>query len=379
MSEYKHDLPYGILDVANLLGVNIRRKQFNGVYVDCLFCEDTRGKLFLNTILDSFHCNYCDARGGILRMYARRRNITRYEARCEIEERLHLQTRFTDYDYTANERKKAQQHTNSTLALDTDVHDTFTQLLGMLTLSDYHRRKLYERGLNDSQIDALGYRTVPRLSDCAVITNKLLALGLTVEGVPGFYQKKDGGWTLNVGNWSAGFLVPYRKLDGYIGGFQIRLDTPLKNKDDPPKKDGAKYIWLSSASKHMGVSSGSPVHFIGNPNASTVYVTEGALKSDIAHCLSGKTFVATAGANNVGKLDALFATLAGNGVKQIIEAEDMDKLTNKHVARGAAMIRAMANANGLESRSLTWNNYKGIDDWLLAQRNKRIMAAASAA
>ena len=41
------------------------------------------------------------------------------------------------------------------------------------------------------------------------------------------------------------------------------LDVPIWDKNDPPDKAGAKYIWLSSSSKEMGTTSGSPVHFVG--------------------------------------------------------------------------------------------------------------------
>ncbi len=100
----------------------------------------------------------------------------------------------------------------------------------------------------------------------------------------GFYKK------------TAGILIPAIGFDGMLQGFQIKLDIPLKNKDDPPEKPGAKYIWFSSSSKKGGTGSGSPVHLAGNPSARVVYVIEGLLKADISHCLTGRTFAAIAGA-----------------------------------------------------------------------------------
>lgn len=149
------------------------------------------------------------------------------------------------------------------------------------------------------------------------------------------------------------------------------LDIPLKQKDDPPDKAGAKYIWFSSSSKNMGVTSGSPVHFIGDPSARVVYVIEGLLKADISHCLTNRTFVAIAGANNTSQLDTLFALLAQNGTEEIIEAHDMDKYSNQMTSNGASKIYLMARKNGMACRRLTWNpNYKGFDDWQLALREK---------
>ncbi len=84
----------------------------------------------------------------------------------------------------------------------------------------------------------------------------------------------------------------------------------------------------------MGTSSESPIHFVGDPCSRVVYVTEG-LKADICHALMNRTFAATAGANNVSKLDALFAFLKKNGTEEIIEAQDMDKYRNVHVEKGS--------------------------------------------
>lgn len=96
------------------------------------------------------------------------------------------------------------------------------------------------------------------------------------------------------------------------------------------------------------------------------------MKADVAHFLMDRSFAATAGANNVNKLDMLFALLAANGTEVIIEAEDMDKYHNAAVSKGASKIYLMARSHGLECRRLTWDpNYKGIDDWQLAMRQKK--------
>ena len=78
--------------------------------------------------------------------------------------------------------------------------------------------------------------------------------GCTVEGVPGFYQEKDGGWSVHFYPKSSGFMVPVRNLEGLIVGIQIRQDHP---------RDGRKYMWLSSTNYPMGTSSGSPTHLVG--------------------------------------------------------------------------------------------------------------------
>ena len=152
---------------------------------------------------------------------------------------------------------------------------------------------------------------------------------------------------------TAGILIPAIGFDGMLQGFQIKMDIPLKKKDDPPEKPGAKYIWFSSSSKKGGTGSGSPVHLAGNPSARVVYVIEGLLKADISHCLTGRTFAAIAGANNTSPLDAMFALLAQSGTEEIIEAHDMDKYNNKMTMAGASKIYLMAQKHGMNCRRLT--------------------------
>lgn len=243
----------------------------------------------------------------------------------------------------------------------------------MLPLQPAHRNHLHspKRGLSDEQIDRIGFKSTPPPFLCRSITERLMKQGCKVEGVPGFYLDDSGRWTMNFYRKNAGILIPAVGYDGMIHGLQILLDIPLKQKDDPPDKAGAKYIWFSSSSKNMGVTSGSPVHFIGDPSARVVYVIEGLLKADISHCLTNRTFVAIAGANNTSQLDTLFALLAQNGTEEIIEAHDMDKYSNQMTSNGASKIYLMARKNGMACRRLTWNpNYKGFDDWQLALREK---------
>ena len=175
---------------------------------------------------------------------------------------------------------------------------------------------------------------------------RLRRQGCTLQGVPGFYQDDAGRWTINFGSRTAGILLPAVGMDGLICGMQIRLDTPLHRRDDPPGKSGAKYIWLSSVGKPHGVTSGSPLHFVGEPFAKTVYVTEGLLKADIAHCLTGRSFVAVAGVNSLNGLESALRCMAQNGTKLVVEAYDMDKSENEYVAYAQTFNKAEKSGKG---------------------------------
>ena len=364
------EFPFNIMDVAELLHLHIRRRQADSVYADCPICGDKRGKMNINFAKNLWRCNYCNEGGGMLSLYGKVYGISNSEAYREICDTL--QNGLTAPEYTAKVLPEQAAIEQSALASPQEIHQTFSMLLELLTLTPQHRKHLHEvRGLTDEQIERLGYKSTPPFYLCRSLAQKLRSRGCKVEGVPGFYVGKDDKWTVNFNSITAGIIIPARGIDGMIRGAQIRLDTPIRDQESDPDKSGTKYLWLSSSSKKRGVSSGSPVHFVGDPFARVVYVTEGLLKADVPHYLMDRSFAATAGANNVNKLDMLFALLAANGTEVIIEAEDMDKYHNAAVSKGASKIYLMARSHGLECRRLTWDpNYKGIDDWQLALRRK---------
>ena len=362
------DFPFDIMDVASLLRLNIRRRGPEGVYVDCPICGDKRGKAYLNTAKNVWRCNYCSKGGGMLALYGMVNGLSNSEAYREICD--DLMTGDAPRGEFRHAAEAVPRITQSERASRQDIHKTMTALLSMLTLTQAHREHLRAvRGLSDEQIDWFGFKSTPNQSLCRYLAYQLIQNGCVVQGVPGFFQDEKNRWTIRFYNRTAGIMIPIYGIDGLLSGIQTRLDHPIKDKDDPPEKCGVKYLSLSSTGKKMGASCGSMVHFVGNPRSRVVYVTEGALKADIAYALTGRSFLATIGANNVSQLEPIFAFLRKNGTEEIIEAEDMDKYRNSAVNSGASKVYAMARRNGLACRRLTWNpRYKGIDEWQLALR-----------
>lgn len=276
---------YGILDVVQVLHLRKRR----GNYYDCPFCGETHGKLNINVEKNVFRCNRCDASGGMLKLYADLHNVTLSEANQQIREALGKGEYRTDYiKATPVQEEKA----TAELAPIEEIHRTYQRMLSMLTLNRKHQEDLQRRGLKPEQIEAQRYRSVP-LFGMKKLVKRLAEEGYMVKGVPGFYRDTDGNWTINFKAENSGILIPIVSLDGFIQGFQIRVDHVTDTK---------KYIWLSSVNYDQGVSSGSPVHVIGDLAAERVYLTEGALKGTIAHYLSGATFVCVAGVNQYRNL-----------------------------------------------------------------------------
>lgn len=362
------DFPFNIEQVVGLLPMKIRRPVSNGVYTDCPFCGDARGKLKVNYENNTWRCNYCGEKGGMLSLYSRLNgNLSNSQAYWRICDELLIQAD-NDKTYDCPLTDKIKQCAPSVSRAETPIiHKTLSALLKLLTLSEEHREHLKNiRCLTDDQINKIGFKSTPPFYKCDKIARTLLNSGYTLEGVPGFY-KRNGIWTVMFCSYTKGVLIPVRTIDGLIQGLQIRLDVPLKNDDSD--KFGAKYIWHSSGSKPYGTSPGGPVQFLGNKSAERVYITEGYLKSYIAHCLSGETFAAMLSANSTAALNELFSTLANNGTKTIVEVLDTDKYKNKNVAAGAIKVRELAMEYGMNYETPVWNpNFNGIDDFLIAQK-----------
>jgi len=368
-----------------MLRLRIRRRQRDSVYADCPICGDKRGKMNINLVKNVFRCNYCGESGGMIALRAKTSGTSNAEAYHDILKALGTnragdsdayiaRTNLSRQSFMLRETWTRSAIPNAEPASEIDIHGTLTAMLDLLVLSRAHRAQLQERGLSDACIERFGYKSTPRPDLCLSLTNELIKQGRVVRGVPGFYIRGDGKWTVRFNPMTAGVLIPIRGYNGLMKGAQIRLDSPIKDKNEKKGK-GTKYLWHSSSGKHMGVTSGSPAHFVGDRVARTVYVTEGGLKADVAYCLTSRTFVAVAGASNTGQLGVIFSMLAKNGVRLIIEALDMDKRDNAMVEKGAARILELARESGMEARRLTWDpTYKGIDDWQLAIKRSNAIA-----
>ena len=159
------EFPFGIMDVAELLHLHIRRRQADSVYADCPICGDKRGKMNINFAKNLWRCNYCNEGGGMLSLYGKAYGISNSEAYREICDTL--QNGLTAPEYTAKELPKKAAVEQSALASPQEIHQTFSLLLELLTLSPQHRKHLQAvRGLTDEQVDGWGTK-VPHPSTCA--------------------------------------------------------------------------------------------------------------------------------------------------------------------------------------------------------------------
>lgn len=356
MKEY----PFTILDIAELLQLKIRRKQPTNMDVDCPFCGHKKGKMNINLSKNVFRCNYCGESGGMIELYGKVFQISNAQAYSEICELLRTGQEAGELPVVQKKLYLPDIEQLPRADLETR-HQTYSMLLSQLILTKDHQENLMKRGLSAEQIMRYGYKSTPVFGFDKIVSS-IMAKECVLDGVPGFYTKKDNTYGIHFNKYSSGILIPVMSMDGRIEGFQIRLDHP---------KDDKKYIWFSSSNQFRGTSVGGPVHFIGDPADKTVYVTEGALKANIAHSFSGKTFVAVAGVSHYKALEPLFRQLKHNGTTEIVEAYDMDKYTNPHVERACMEMIKIANSFGFQVHRLRWNEkFKGVDDWLSGKTKK---------
>lgn len=353
------DFPFDIYQVADILGLQQRHCHSLSSDYDCPFC-DGKGKLNLNVQLNVYRCNRCGLNGGMIDLFCRCNNISdRKAAYRMIEQRCN--NGFSDL-----QRKVRQIETKSIKEAEKAdierIDRCYNLMLDELSLEKKHRDNLLSRGLSLEEIQRLKIKSVPK-TGYKYLVNQLISKDCNVIGVAGFYTDNNGETTINLHPSMGGFFVPVRNEKGQIQGMQIRLDEP---------KDKRKYMWLSSSGRNGGCTSGSPVQISGNIfQSEAIYVTEGALKCQIAHYLSDKPFIAVAGVNQYKTLETVFEALRAKGnCKIIVDAFDMDDTTNPYVAQGHQKLIDMAKRYGFTPYRLKWQNYKGIDDFLCAKKRK---------
>lgn len=356
--------PFDVLDMVHILKLTIRRDSGFATDVDCPFCNK-RGKLHLDKTKQVFRCNYCGHSGNLITLYAELCGMSNKEAYWEICRLLHCEENKLRNLKKAKDIKD-KKHLAKMQIADLEIrHKTYQHMLEILTLTERNKWELQQRGLSENAIVYHEYRSTPTRNRKQIV-DILLQRGCILKGVPGFYVTRNGEWSINMSSKLSGVLIPIRNAERKIQGLQIRLNQVLAN--------GTKYIWLSSVNYEQGVSPCSPIHIAGCFPTETIYITEGALKAEIAHELTGKTFIAVAGVNQYRSLSNILLVLKELGVKWIVEAYDMDKFNNVHVMYGCIVLSILAQKMGFLTKNLYWNlKYKGIDDVNKALKDKEIL------
>lgn len=342
-----------IVDAARRCGLVINSRTLGRTEVEagCPFCGDNGpGKyhLSLNTERDVYRCNLCGAHGNSLTLYAGMKHVTNREAYEDLTGGSKTYLLPSRPEPRNPEREPAELSERGAV---------YAEMLSYLTLSDHHRANLRERGLSDERIEENSYRSMPECEADRRLLARLVRADHDLLGIPGFYTRY-GEWTLAGPN---GFLIPVRNKQGVIQGLKIRLDT-----SEEPKR---KYRWLSSRDKHLlnGTRSYSWIHVTGDRSRKRAYLTEGPLKGDVASFLANDAlFVCTGGVNAIR---GLRETIEDLGVTEVVEAMDMDQMTNANVRNGILTMRKeVMKIPNIKYSKYAWDSdYKGVDDYFLSR------------
>lgn len=340
---------YHMTDVISLLGLPYPPQGRSSYYVPCPCCDDSPRKKHLNINLkkEVFRCPRCGVNGGIFDLYSLYTGIPRDEVRAALKERLGPVTRPVQPKKTI-EKQMIQE------CPITDVetrHATYTALLSLLSLATDHKQNLLDRGLTEADIKELGYKTTPVVGTKA-IARQLQNNGCYLAGVPGFYRNTDDSWGFI--HEQRGILIPVRNKDGLIQGLQIRRDNVQKR----------KFRWVSSTDKKDGCHAEGWTHLAGQPR-SLIVLTEGPMKADVIHALSGMTVLAVPGVNSLTQLQTTLAQLREEGLQEIKTAFDMDFFTNSHVQNGYNSLLTLLDEMNFRYGTYVWDpRYKGLDDYI---------------
>ena len=350
-----------IWDVLSLLKLGEPKYGSSSFNVACPCCDDGRDKhLNINVVKEVFRCPRCGVSGGKLKLYALFMNIPTNQVWQSIRDRMGIE------DAVSKPQRRPLLYTHQTVKeypiTDIDTrHATYSALLNSLSLSKDHKENLLRRGLTEDEILQLGYKTTPVMG-MPSIARQLLSDGLYLAGVPGFYRNEKDEWTFV--NDNRGILIPVRDEEGRIQGLQIRLDNVEKR----------KFRWMSSTDRKDGCRAEGWTHFSGTPSE-TLVLTEGPMKADVIHALSGWSVLAVPGVNALKKLQASLETLRAKGLKRVQTAFDMDMLTNPNVKNGFEELLALLDEMEFTFGTYLWDpRYKGLDDYLWEGKLKKVRA-----
>lgn len=185
-----------------------------------------------------------------------------------------------------------------------------------------------------------------------MMAKQLRSEGYYLAGVPGFFRKESGEWTFV--HEARGILIPVRDQKGLIQGLQIRRDNTEKR----------KFRWVSSTDRKDGCKAEGWAHLAGSVSAQMI-LTEGPMKADVIHELTGISVIAVPGVNTLTQLKTMLEALREEGLVSIRTAFDMDFTTNYHVQNGFINLLSLLDSMDFKFGTYVWDpRYKGLDDFV---------------
>lgn len=337
-----------MLDLVEMLSLPTPPQSRDSYYINCPFCDFGNGRhMNINFRKDVFRCAKCGTGGGVLDLYSAMTGVSREKAWDDIKERNPSKT------YTKPVFREEQKESSKEYPL-TDIderHRTYTEFLRKLTLAQDHHENLINRGFKADEICICEYKTTPIIGT-KYIARQLNLSGYCLSGVPGFFKDEYGEWDFCYAG--RGILIPVRNIEGKIQGLQLRLDNKQKR----------KFRWISSADRPDGCKAETWCHISGT-KYDEIILTEGPMKCDVIHRLTGKTVLAVPGVNSLSSLRIMLSNLIEKGLEKIMIAFDMDFLSNESVHKGFMSLLDLLDEMDICYGTYLWDpSFKGLDDYI---------------
>lgn len=361
--------------------------------------EKSIGGFKINRNGNYFFCFSCGVGGNIVKYVSLKENISYFEAGIKLalrygllslseyqemfgqkpdfkkEERKYKHLNVVNESYSNIELKRKQSSYN--------INRVYTIFSSFTSLTEEHYKHLKEeRKLTDREIEQNKFFSMPETSIMKDFLKEVEKHGLSLNGVPGFFQKKNskGVWEWKY-SYTKGICMPFFNTKGEMIGMQVRKD-----------KGVTRYIWFSSAramnSKEegekdeiyngyvrYGMTSGAPISEIYDKNRKKPYVAigEGVFKILTLSKELGINGLALGGVNSQqGILERLESIISkyerdnNRTLKKIFLVFDADMQSNLGISK--ALNKLYRSISKLEEKYdieiLCWKEEdgKGIDD-----------------
>lgn len=365
-----------IAEIMMKIGVEFKHEGSDGLYFICPFCDDKKGHLNVIPKRNVWRCARCGSSGGLINFIEKFYDVDRDGAVQRLRD-LNKSGNTGPTKRELMELCKKDLKKTEPLADEKLLDGTYRALLSMCKLKDIHYKDLARRGLTDEQIKSSLFRSVPSRKEAEEIIIQLVRMGCQLRGVPGFFYKENkekgaGRWMMTI--FPSGYFVPFINVRGYITAMQIRTD---------PGTVKWKYSTFTSVKQDGGCKAIVEPHYIRGEDTTVVYLTEGALKAEVAKSLlSSKyknnrpSFMAIPGVNGTKALENALDYLKNQGVVKIKDCFDMDKSGNNDTVKKTAVrdavekIKQMCLDKGFQWQTVEWPTQKGIDDYILKKSLK---------
>ena len=362
------------------------------VRIKCPFCSKQKinKDMSINFERETFNCFKCgiSGRGGTL-FHAYLNKLTTKEAYSEILNRLNINTsdKFEPKKREVIEVEKPDE-VEVPIADDITLNATHRNMIEIMSLTERDKQDLLDRGFTELEINSIGYVSYPSGDPNSIvqeyfdIPKKLLAKRCTLKGVPGFHKTKNKG--VHTMAWrKAGTLVPCVSYHNNIVGFQLRKHDEELGVNEEGEREN-KYSWFSSPGKLEGCASVGRTHYacdfewdVNNLCFSpiitngTICFTEGYMKADLFHVLTGLPIIARPGCGILKDLDKdLLKLKEEKNVTTFVCLYDMDYITNPNVQNDIIKLENIVKECGMKYVRPVWNTnvngnsiLKGIDDY----------------